>query len=142
MANRCSSALGIEQHLPSSGHLASPARAYPHRPRLPIQLNDPRPLKHLTSNKSGATICIFAQESERNVLVGVAGITSKTQSIQRSVVGDGADVIGPDPDVDNDFGCGSWAFPPWQQHQESGRWGGSEDGGSRGLLDSASSTLV
>ena len=73
------------------------------------------------------------------MLVGVAGVTSKTQSIQRSVVGDRTGAVGP-PVVDDIFGCGSWTLASWQ-HQESGHRGGSEDGGSR-AASSASSTVV
>jgi len=79
---------------------------------------------------------IFARRGERpKCWFGVAEIISKTRD-QWLEMGRDRRVRLARPSLINNFGCGSWALAPWQQHQESGRCGGSEDGGFA-LLGSA-----
>jgi len=86
-------------------------------PRLHEHLDPPdRLFHHLIPKLARLPLHLYLRTEGRvgEVLLGVVWITGKTPSIQRSIVGDGTDAIGPGPDVDNNFGCGSWALAPWQ----------------------------
>jgi len=148
MTNRCSSALGIEHTslltislravilhrqleptsiapgslsnsttLSLSTRTSGPDRLFHHLIPTCDGLAPTRLLLHLQQIRSDDLH--FRMEGRTGEMsVGVAGITSNTQSIQRSVIRAGKGAIGLS--LITTCGCGSWALAPWQ-HQESRR---------------------